>query len=49
MTFILDVDFPKYQKIPDELVKSRAKVVRLVHLYSFKFAESFEKYIEYFF
>ena len=40
-TFVLDNDYPKLQKIPDELVKARAKVVRLVHLYTFKFGESF--------
>jgi hypothetical protein len=44
MTFILDKDYPKLAKIPEELIKARAKVVRLVHLYTFKFAESFLNY-----
>ena len=42
--FILDTDYPQLSSAPDYemLFKARAKVVRLVHLYQFKFVEYFE-------
>ena len=33
MSFVLEVDYPKFPKTPIELIKSRQKVVRVVHLY----------------
>jgi hypothetical protein len=44
LSFVLETDYPKFQKVPEELVKCRAKVVRLVHIYQFKFNEYFSKY-----
>ena len=49
MAYIVDTDFPKLQRVPDEIIKARSKVVRLVTLYSFKFAESFTNYVSPFF
>lgn len=49
LSFILDLDYPNQAKVPEELIKCRAKVVRLVHIYTFKFGEHFSKYNEYFF
>ena len=39
LSFILDVS---YNPIPDELIRCRAKVVRLIHIYTFKFGEHFQ-------
>jgi len=47
--FVLETNFPKLPQVPSELVKSRAKVIRLVHLYSFKFGDLFLNYIQIFF
>ena len=41
MSFVLESDYPKFDRVPDELVKCRQKVVRLVHIYQFKFNEFF--------
>lgn len=41
MSFVLESDYPKFERVPDELVKCRQKVVRLVHIYQFKFNEYF--------
>jgi hypothetical protein len=47
----MDTDFPQLQNVSDmeKLFKARAKVVRMVHLYQFKFAEFFEKQADLFF
>lgn len=47
----MDTDFPQLQNVLDmeKLFKARAKVVRMVHLYQFKFAEFFEKQADLFF
>jgi len=44
LQFVLEAEFPKLAKQPVELVKARAKVVRLVHIYQFKFNEFFSNY-----
>ena len=44
--FILGQDYPMFQKIPEEIIKARGKVVSLVYLYTFKFGEYFSKYSE---
>ena len=44
--FILAQDYPKFAKIPEEIIKARGKVVSLVYLYTFKFGEYFSKYSE---
>ncbi len=49
LTFVLETNFPKFQKVPDQLIKCRSMVVRVVHLYSFKFAEEFKNYMNHFF
>jgi Cse1 len=46
--FILDFNHPSSQEIK-ELIKCRSKVVRLVHLYQFKFGEHFAQYQQHFF
>ena len=49
--FILDTDYPAMSAAPDfeKLFKARAKVVRMVHLYQFKFGEHFESKEQQFF
>jgi hypothetical protein len=49
--FMLDTDYPQIQSAKDReiLFRARAKVVRLAHLYQFKFSEHFEKYANIFF
>ena len=42
--FILAQDYPKFAKIPEEIIKARGKVVSLTYLYTFKFGEYFTKY-----
>jgi exportin-2 (importin alpha re-exporter) len=42
--FVLGQDYPKFSKVPDEIVKARGKVVSLIYLYSFKFGEYFKQY-----
>ena len=44
-TYILDTDFAQIQTLPDQerLYKARAKVVRVVSLYQFKFSEHFKE------
>lgn len=49
LSFVLEADFSSLAKVPNEIVKCRAKVVRVVHVYQFKFAEFFSKYQSYFF
>ena len=33
LSFVLEADYPKFQKVPVELIKCRCKAVRLVHIY----------------
>jgi hypothetical protein len=49
LSFVLESDFSGLPKVPIEIVKCRAKVVRVVHIYQFKFSEFFSKYQSYFF
>lgn len=48
---MMETDYPQLQNLSDaeKLFKARAKVVRMVHLYQFKFAEYFEKQADMFF
>jgi hypothetical protein len=48
MSFLIDIDY-NFKTVPSELIKARAKVVRLVHLYTFKFGEHFNNYFDAFF
>ena len=49
--FVLETDYPQIQNLKDKesLYKARAKVVRLAHLYQFKFSEEFGNYADKFF
>ena len=49
--FILETDYPQLQSANDleKLFKARAKVVRMVQLYQFKFSEYFDKHADIFF
>ena len=47
--FILEVNFPQGQQTPPALVKCRSKVVKIVHMYTFKFNEDFGAYVNEFF
>lgn len=49
LAFVLETNFPKFQRVPDQLIKCRSKVIRVVHLYSFKFGEEFKGYMNFFF
>ena len=42
--FIIAQDYPQFDKVPDEIIKARGKVVSLLCLYNFKFSEYFVKY-----
>ena len=42
--FVISHDYPSFQKVPDEIIKARGKVVSLFYLYNFKFSEYFVKY-----
>ena len=44
--FILSQDYPKFQKVPQEIIKARGKVVSLIYLYNFKYGEYFRPYSE---
>jgi len=39
-------DFPKFNEVPNEIIKARGKVVSLINLYNFKFGEYFRDYSE---
>ena len=49
--FVLETEYPQIQSLKDKesLYKARAKVVRLAHLYQFKFSEHFEGYADTYF
>lgn len=49
MIFVLDNDFNKLKTPSSQLPKCRAKVIKLVRCYSFKFGEHFSQYIQPFF
>ena len=42
--FVIGQDYPQFQKVPEEVMKARGKVVSLLYLYNFKFSEYFVKY-----
>lgn len=42
--FIMSTDYPKFKKVPIEIIKARGKVVSLISLYTFKFGEHFNDY-----
>lgn len=45
-SFVLQQDYPKLAKVPEEIIKARGKVVSLIYLYNFKFGEYFRQYSE---